>query len=231
MRTYGQYCPIARAAEVLGDRWTLLIVREMSFGVRHFNELERCLPGISRSVLAQRLRQMIGAGLVRKDDGGAGRASEYALTEAGLSLKPVLLSLGEWAAAWAFADPRPDELNPDLVMRWISRHVAQDNLPAGRTVIQFEVTSPRRRYWLVLQPDEVSVCLHHPGFETDLVVKASTATLFDVYLGRVTVGEAMAVEALRLDGSPKLVRQFPGWFAWSHFAPTVRAHFSPAGVR
>ena len=221
MRTYGQYCPIARAAEVLGDRWTMLIVREMTFGVTRFNELERCLPGISRSVLAQRLRQMAGAGLVERHEGG-GRATEYVLTPAGRDLKPVLQSLGEWAAVWAFTDPGPRDLDPDLVIRWISRHVALEHLPGQRVVVQFAVTQPRRRYWLVLDPEEVSVCLHDPGLATDVVVTATTSTLYDVYLGRADVRAAMRDGTVTIEGRSALVRAFPRWFTWSHFAPAVR---------
>ena len=225
MRTYGQYCPIARAAEVLGDRWTMLIVREMNFGVRRFNDFERCLPGISRSVLAQRLRQMCSAGLVERHQRGKG-ATEYVLSPAGRDLKPVLQSLGEWAAMWAFADPDPHELDPDLVIRWISRHVAIDQLPGRRIVLQFSVTQPRRRYWLLLEPEEVSVCLHDPGFPTDAVVTASVATLYDVYLGRADVRAAIRDGLLTIDGPSALARAFPRWFTWSHFAPAVRKGLS-----
>ena len=230
MRTYGQYCPIARAAEVLGDRWTILIVREMTFGVRRFNELERCLPGISRSVLAQRLRQMSNAGLIERHQAG-GRATEYVLTQAGRDLKTVLQSLGEWAAVWAFTDPDPDELDPDLVIRWISRHVATDQLPDRRIVVRFAVTLPRRSYWLLLEQNEVSVCLHDPGFPTDLVVTASTRTLYDVYLGRADVRAATRDGLVTIEGPVALTRAFPRWFTWSHFAPVVRQGLSRARAR
>jgi DNA-binding HxlR family transcriptional regulator len=230
MRTYGQYCPIARAAEVLGDRWTILIVREMSFGVRRFNELERCLPGISRSVLAQRLRQMSRSGLLERREAAGGRATEYVLTPAGRDLKPVLQSLGEWGAVWAFTDPDPHALDPDLVIRWINRHVARDQLLGRRVVVQFSVTVPLRRYWLVLEPEETSVCLHDPGVGTDVVVTASAATLYDVYLGRSDLTAAARDGLLTLDGAPALVRAFPRWFAWSQFAPAVRTGLSRAGT-
>lgn len=224
MRSYGQYCPVAKAAQILGDRWTVLIVREMSFGVSHFNEMERCLPGISRSVLTQRLRHLEHVGLVERHAAGAGRTVEYRLTAAGRDLKPVLRSLGEWAARWAFGDPEPGELDPDLLMRWISRHVALDQLPGRRIVAQFEFPVPRsRRYWLVLEPQESSVCLHDPGFDTDVFVTADTEALYGVYLGRSTLHNAMRDELVTVKGPPSLVRAFPRWFLWSAFAPTVRA--------
>jgi DNA-binding HxlR family transcriptional regulator len=224
MRSYGQYCPIAKAAQMLGDRWTVLIVREMSFGVDQFNEMERCLPGISRSVLTQRLRYLERLGLVERQASGRGRAVKYTLTDSGGDLKPVLKSLGEWAARWAFRDPDPSELDPDLLMRWISRHIAVDQLPDRRIVAQSVFAVPRRRlYWLVLEREEASVCLHEPGFDTDVVVTADTEALYGVYMGRRTLSSAIRDELVRVDGAPSLVRAFPRWFAWSDFAPTVRA--------
>ncbi len=226
MRSYGQYCPIARAAELLGDRWTVLIVREMSFGVCRFNELHRCLPGISRSVLAQRLRHLERTGLVER------RPSGYHLTDAGTDLRPVLRALGQWAARWAFGEPDPGELDSALLMRWIGRHMRTDRLPPRRVVVQFDFAVPKvRRYWLVLDPDEVSVCLHDPGLEVDLVVTADTEALYAVYLGRRTLRGAMREDLVRLAGPPALVRAFPGWFAWSDFAPDVRAAVTEARSR
>lgn len=224
MRSYGQYCPIAKAAEILGDRWTVLIVREMSFGVHHFNELERCLPGISRSVLAQRLRHLERVGLIERLASDAGRSVEYWLTDAGNDLKPVLRVLGEWAAQWAFGDPDPAELDPDLLMRWISRHIATAQLPDHRVVAHFELSARRpKRYWLVLEPQETSLCLQDPGFDTDVFVTADTAALYGVYLGRLTLLNAIRAGQVTLRGSPGLVRAFPRWFTWSDFAPSIRA--------
>jgi DNA-binding HxlR family transcriptional regulator len=223
VESYGQYCPIAKGAEVIGDRWTLLIVREMLFGVDRFNELERCLPGISRSVLAQRLKQLERAGVVERTPGPTGRAVSYTLTRAGRELQHVVHMIGEWGATWAFPDPDPTELDTDLVMRWISRHIAHDELPAERRVVRFDFTAPRRCYWLVLRPDDTSVCLQHPGFEDDLIVTSDAATMYDVYLGRVSLGAAMRAGALTLAGTPSDVRAFPRWFKGSSFAPYMRA--------
>jgi DNA-binding HxlR family transcriptional regulator len=179
MQRYGQYCPLARGAEVLGDRWTLLIIREMLFGVQRFNELERFLPGISRSVLAQRLRHLQRVGLVERHADADGQRSLYLLTQAGRDLRPVVRAIGNWGAKWAFGDPDPAELDPDLVVQWISRHLAWEELPARRVVVQFAVTGPPvRRYWLVIQPEDVSVCMHDPGFGVDAVFRSDARTLY-----------------------------------------------------
>ncbi|TRW45740.1 winged helix-turn-helix transcriptional regulator [Georgenia yuyongxinii] len=224
MRSYGQYCPVARAAEVLGDRWTVLIVRELTFGVDRFNELQRCLPGISRSVLAERLRHLERLGLIERTEHLTAPHVTYSLTPAGQDLRPVLRSLGEWAARWAFGDPDPRELDPDLLMRWISRHVAAADLPARRVVLEFQVTARRpRRYWLLLESAEVSLCLRDPGFDTDVTVTAEVGALYDVYLGRRTLRAVMRDDLVTLTGPLPLVRAFPQWFTWSDFAPTIAA--------
>src|SRR5439155_21284927 len=116
MRSYGQYCPVAVAAELLADRWTLLIVRELMVGSHRFNEIERGLPRISRSLLSGRLRQMERAGLVERRPLAVGSGSGYHLTEAGADLKPIVRELGHWAVRWAFADPRDDQLDGGLLL-------------------------------------------------------------------------------------------------------------------
>jgi len=222
VRSYGQYCPVAKAAEVLGDRWTVLLMREMGFGVDRFNELERCLPGISRSVLAQRLRHLERVGLVERL-AADGNNVRYELTQAGRDLKPVIRSLGEWAAKWAFVDPDPLELDSDLLIRWMSRHVAHDQLPERRIVAEFSFATPRvKRYWLVLDRDEASVCMHDPGFDTDVSVMADTEALYCVYMGKRTLSSAIKDGLVTIHGPRALVRDFPRWFSWSDFAPTVR---------
>jgi DNA-binding HxlR family transcriptional regulator len=223
MRGYAQYCPIAKASEILGDRWTLLIVREMLGGASGFNELQRGLPGISRSVLTERMRALERAEVVERRIGPKGRTLEYRLTIAGRDLEPVVQAIGEWGVTWSFTDPRPDELDPDLLIVWIARHVDRERLPTDRTVIKFEFRNPAKRYWMVLEPSDVSVCLQHPGFDVDLEVIVDTATLYRVYLGRAELGDAMRDRKLTVSGPQALQREFGRWFAWSAFAAASRS--------
>ena len=223
MRSYAQYCPVAKASEILGDRWTLLIVRELLGGAIGFNELQRGLPGISRSVLTDRMRALERAEVIERRTGPKGRTLEYRLTSAGRDLQPVVQAIGEWGATWSFTEPRPEELDPDLLIVWMARHVDRQRLPPGRTVIRFEFRDPKRRYWMVLEPSEVSVCLQHPGFETDLEVTADTATLYRVYLGRAELGGAIRTGQLTMSGSRTLQRGFVHWFTWSAFAVASRS--------
>jgi DNA-binding HxlR family transcriptional regulator len=225
MRSYGQYCPVAKGAELLGDRWTLLIVRELLFGPLGFNEIERGLPGISRSVLAERLRRMQHDGIVQRTEFG------YAFTAAGEELRPVVQSIGEWVARWIMDEPSKAELDPELLMIWISRHVRKEALPAKRIVVEFRFVDFRgRRTWLLLEPNDISVCLEYPGFESDLVVSSTTKSLYRVYIGRTTYERAYQSGELTLDGPPSLVRAFPRWMTWSTFAPASQARVTLAAT-
>src|SRR5262249_11382473 len=222
MYLYGQYCPVARASEILADRWTLLIVRELLAGVDHFNGLDRGLPGISRALLVERLRRRGRMGVVAGRT-GAGRVA-YSLTAAGEQLQPIIDAFGGWGARWAFGDPRPSELDPVVLLWWMKRRVHRDRLPARRVVIQFDFHGARMgSYWLVLERSDVSVCLQHPKFEIDVRVGADTDASYGVWLGRIPLGEALAHRRVRLQGRPAAVRDFASWFAWSPMAPAVRA--------
>jgi DNA-binding HxlR family transcriptional regulator len=223
MRGYAQYCPVAKATEILGDRWTLLIVREMLGGASGFNELQRGLPGISRSVLTDRMRGLERAEVIERRTGPKGRTLEYRLTSAGRDLQPVVQAIGEWGATWSFTDPRSEELDPDLLIVWIARHVDRERVPPNRTVVRFDFRDPKRRYWMVLEPSEVSVCLQHPGFDVDLEVSVDTATLYRVYLGRAELGDTIRTGRLTLSGARALQRGFGDWFTWSAFAPASRS--------
>jgi len=222
MRSYAQYCPVAKTSEILGDRWTLLIVRELLGGARGFNELQRGLPGISRSVLADRMRSLERAEIVERRTGPRGRTLGYRLTPAGRDLEPVVQAIGEWGVTWSFTDPRPEELDPDLLIVWMARHVDRHQLPADRIVVQFDFRDPAKRYWMVLEPSEVSVCMQHPGFDVDLKVTADTATLYRVYLGRAELRATLQTGMLTISGPRTLQRAFARWFTWSAFAPASR---------
>jgi DNA-binding HxlR family transcriptional regulator len=223
MHLYGQYCPVARASEILADRWTPLIVRELLAGLHHFNDLDRGLPGISRALLVERLRRLEQMGIVERRVGPEVRAVEYFLTRAGQELQRVIDVLGGWGARWAFGDPRPSELDPIVLLWWMRRRVHRHRLPARRVVIQFDFYGGRAgTYWLVLERTDVSVCLQHPKFDVDLRVTADIAGFYRVWLGRTTLGQATRDGLVRLDGMPGAVRAFPHWFSWSPMAEAVR---------
>ncbi len=224
MDSYGQYCPIAKAAEIFAERWTPLILRELFGGICRFNELERGLPGIPRALLSSRLRRLEQTGVIRRQMSKNGRASEYHLTPAGQQLEAVIDVLGTWGAQWAFGDPEPEELDPLLLLWWMRRRVHLHLLPAQRIVVQFDFRGQRTgSYWFVMQPPDVSLCLQHPSFDIDLLVTADIAGLYRVWFGRMSFAEALGAGLIELDGPRSLVRSFPSWWAWSHFAEAVRA--------
>jgi DNA-binding HxlR family transcriptional regulator len=225
MQKYHQYCPVSRATELLGDRWTLLIVREMILGSHRFNDLERGLPGISRSLLASRLRNLVDAGIVERLPGARSKLAEYYLSEAGKELKKVIEALGAWGVRCAFGEPRPEELDPALLVWKIHQRINRDLLPKRRTVVEFDFTGPRpHRAWLVMQPSEVSVCVTPPGFDSDLVVRADLALFYRLWLGYVDYDAALRSGAVKVDGAPALAREFPRWLMWSPMSPFVREH-------
>jgi DNA-binding HxlR family transcriptional regulator len=224
MFKYGQYCPVARAVEIVGDRWTLLIVRDLLTGTRHFNDLERGLPGISRALLAERLRRLQRMDVIEKRRIANGRRTEYRLTRAGEELQAVINSLLLWGAKWSFGEPRPDELDPLLLLWWMRNRARVDQLPQTRVVVQFDFHGARKeRYWLVLSAPDVSVCLQHPGYEIDVLVTADLDTFFQVWLGRISFADAVREHGIEVDAIPAHVRGFPHWFAWSPAADAVRA--------
>jgi DNA-binding HxlR family transcriptional regulator len=223
MPRYNQYCPVARATEIAGDRWTVLIVRELILGSHRFNEIERGLPGISRSLLVSRLRDLEDGGVVERLPGAQPKSSEYHLTEAGKELKTVIEALGAWGARWAFGDPRPEELDAGLLVWKVHQRINCELLPRRRTVVEFDFTGPRRqRVWLLLEPRAVSVCVTPPGFDSDVILHADLAVFYRVWLGHVDYDTALRCGSVVVEGPPSLARQLPKWFMWSPMARFVR---------
>ena len=228
MGGYGQYCPVAKAAEIVAERWTPLLLREFLCGSRRFADLHRGVPLMSRALLAQRLRQLEDAGIVRSAPKPQGRGREYSLTAAGQELRPVIEGFGEWGQRWARNQLGREDLDPGLLMWDIHRRINVDRLPERRVVIRFDfrgVPRAARRpttWWLLLQRPDVDLCLKNPGFEVDLVVDADVAALTRVWMGDVRLGDAMRQELIRLDGARGFARAFPTWLALSSFAGVPR---------
>lgn len=227
MKGYGQFCPVAKAAEIVAERWTPLVLRELLCGGRRFNDLHRGVPLMSRSLLAERLEQLEYAGIVRSTAKARGRGREYYLTAAGEELRPLIDCLGEWGQRWARAQIGRGDLDPGLLMWDMHRRVNLDALPPKRVVVRFDfrgvpATYPRI-WWLVLERREVDLCLKDPGFVVDLVVNAELRALTRVWMGDVRLAETMRAGLIQLDGPRSLVRAFPTWLTLSAFAGVNRA--------
>jgi DNA-binding HxlR family transcriptional regulator len=228
MRGYGQFCPVAKAAEIVAERWTPLVLRELLCGSRRFSDLHRGVPLMSRTLLAGRLVQLEYAGIVRSIARPRGRGREYQLTAAGEELRPVIESLGEWGQRWARAQVESGDLDPGLLMWDIHRRLNLDALPAERVVVRFDFrgvpSSMRcpRTWWLVLEGRDVDLCLKEPGFVVDVVVSADLRALTRVWMGDVGLAETVRAGLIRLDGPRALVRALPTWLALSSFAGVER---------
>lgn len=217
---YGQYCPIVRAVEVLGERWSLLIVRDLLVGTSRFNDLSRGLPGLSRSLLSKRLRALQVAGIVERS------GDEYVLTPAGLELEPIVFGLGEWGARWTFGEPREDELDPELLLWWAHGQLDRSVLPAGRLLIAWVLREPAYRAWFLLDDAGVSMCKSDPGFEVDATVSCTVRTLAEVWLGRRPLDGAIRSGDLSVVGDRPVVAALPGALRLSPVAPMVAGSLS-----
>lgn len=226
MRGYGQFCPIAKASEVLAERWTPLVVRELLCGSHRFSELQRGVPLMSRSLLAKRMRELERAGVVERRPAPDGRRSEYHLTAAGEELRPIIMGLGTWGQRWARSELSRDELDPRLLMWDLQRNIETEALPAHRVVVRFRFTDVRptlpRVTWLILDRDDVDVCYRDPGFEVDLVVSGRLRALIGVWLGDSSMSGVIGADELRIEGSRSLARAFPRWLRRSAFATVER---------
>ncbi len=225
-RRYGQFCPVALAAEILAERWMPLIVRELLCGSVRFNDLQRGVPRMSSALLAQRLKQLQFAGIVEHRRGKGG-GFEYHLTRAGRELFPVVESMGLWAQRWLRHDlVDTANLDPDLLMWDIRRNVVGKASPRERRyVAEFRLSGVpirQRRYWLVFERGVVDLCYRNPGFDVDLFVGASLRVLTQVWLGHISIEQAVRDGRLVLDGSRGDVAAFRSWFALSMFAPAGR---------
>jgi DNA-binding HxlR family transcriptional regulator len=213
----GDYCSFTKAVEHLGDRWSLVILRELLLHrTRGFNALVGGLPGISRSVLAARLRKLEELGLIARDPEARTGVPGYRLTPAGLELQPIMHGLWTWSKRWVPQDPVWAERDPDIIMAWLGHRVDPLAAPAGRIVVEFDIQGTRaKRGWLVLERDtEPAVCLEDPclGPERYVYVEGDAAALFPIARGSRDWREAMADGSVRVFGEPELVRQLPGWF-------------------
>ncbi len=215
--SYGQYCPISHALDVLGERWSLMIVRDMIVGATRFNDLARGLPGLSRSLLSKRLRQLERAGVVERV------GSHYLLTDAGRQLQPLVFGLATWGAQWAFDEPDSDELDAELLVWWMHTRLDTTDLPGHRHVFHFRFTDDRRRYWIMVEAGTPSVCLSDPGFDVDVTITSDVSTLYQVWNGRIPLRDALREGRITFDGTPAIVRRMPSIFRFSPVADIVRA--------
>ena len=213
MRTYGQYCPIARASEVLAERWTPVILRNLLIGCRTYTEISAGAPGLSRTLLTQRLRHLERTGIVEVHPKPKGRGVIYELTEAGRDLWDVVMALRAWGERWL--EVGDEHTNPSLVLwAWCTVYLDRDRLPAGRVVVRFdfpEQPAANRRLWILVDRGNAEVCKHNPGFEEDVIVETDARTFVRWHIKQIEWADAVAAGQIRVTGSRALARVLPTW--------------------
>lgn len=227
MIDYGQFCTVARGAEVFGERWTPLVVRELLCGSTRFNDIRRGVPRMSASLLTQRLRKLEEIGVVKRVAVPGGGAAEYHLTGAGEELRPIVMALGHWGARWIDSRLKRGQLDAGFLMWDIRRFVRLDAFPRGRpVVIQFRFTDAHageRRWWLVVENGSADLCRDDPGPEPTLVVESTVLALTEIWTGDRDAGEAVESRAVRVRGGAHDVRDLWHWLGRSAFAETRAA--------
>lgn len=220
--TYHQFCPVAKAMELLDERWTMLVVRELVSGSEHFNELRRGLPRMSPTLLSRRLHQLGRAGVVeRRVEGNDVR---YVLTQAGQELRPVVEALGAWGVRW-IGEMGDEDLDPKLLLWDMHRHIDETAVPDRRTVVQFHFSDlPRsaQDWWLVIDQGDADVCDADPGHPVAVTVTSRLRNMVEIWRGDVTWSNALRAGAVEVQGPEALRRAVPGWFTLSGFASVPR---------
>lgn len=220
--SYGQFCPVAMASEIICSRWTVLILRELLSGSARFNDLRRGVPLMSPTLLSKRLKELEEAGVLTcQRTGGRGAAVEYRLTEAGEDLRPVVMAIGMWGQRWVEASLSLQNLDPSLLMWDMRRRLDPTPLPPRRVTIQFlfpDVAAAKRTWWQVIDGETVDLCFTNPGFDVDLYVKSSLRSLTAVWMGHSTVRREIEAGQIELIGDKTLARSMQQWLGLSPFA-------------
>lgn len=213
MEGYGQFCPVSKAAEVICQRWTPLILRELLVGSTRFNEIRRGVPTCSPALLSKRLKDLERAQIVQREASAIGVS--YSLTEAGRELMPIILGLGEWGQRWVRTDYRADELDPGLLLWDVRRNLRPGGLGTRPVTIQFvfpALAARHRFYWMVVDAQDVDLCLTDPGRQVDATVEADLRTLTQIWMGDARFSDAVADRLVVLRGPTRLTRRIPTWF-------------------
>lgn len=205
MRTYGQYCPIARASELLAERWSIIILRNIVIlGCRSFNEIADGAPGLSRGLLSKRLRDLERVGVIEIRPKPDLPGSTYAPTQAGRELAEVMVALQRWGSKWA--ELTPEQAHPGVVLwMWATFFLDRDRLPRRRALVRFDyptLSGPGSRSWLLVERGDAEICEKYPGGEEHLVVVVNDPLAFARWhLGEIRWGDALRSAAIEVRGS------------------------------
>lgn len=217
---YGQFCPVAKACEILCERWTLVLARELVAGSRRFNDLRRGLPLMSPTLLSKRLKQLVEAGIVNRIANGDGVYS-YHLTQAGEELRPIVEQMGVWGHRWVGSQLEDSDFDVGLLMWDIRRGVDADQFPQQRVTVLFEFNDApedMHRWWMVSEAGESDLCRENPGFDVDLLIRSSIRVITDVWMCRRSLADAERNGEVKVMGDQVLRRKLPAWLQGSPIA-------------
>jgi DNA-binding HxlR family transcriptional regulator len=222
---YGQFCPIAKASEIIGEKWTVLIIRELLMGGSRFNELQRGLSLISPTILSRRLDSLAAHGLVVKKKIPGQKGHEYFPTECCRELLPVIRALGDWGMRWARNNLDEKDYDVELLMLYLKRSIVPEKLIGNETVIRFHFTdiTTYPDWWLIARHEEVDLCVNDPGRDVDVYFTSSARTLADIWMGDGSYRTAIGDGSLKVVGAPALTRNIKDWMSNSVFADTPPA--------
>ncbi len=229
MKGYGQFCSIAKALEIVGERWTPLIIRELICGSSRFNEIHRGVPRISPSLLSKRLSGLEQTGIIKrvKETGG------YELTSSGWELKPLIEALGVWGHRWVRGQLSDDDLDPDLLMWDMRRRINLAAFPDTQICVCFVFTDVRPRkshYWLVGSSQGVELCISDPSLDVDLFVVTDLRTMTSVWNGDLALAKKVQDGSIDLHGPRPLQQKFGSWLQLNMFASVEPAKFHTRGA-
>jgi DNA-binding HxlR family transcriptional regulator len=213
MIRYGQFCPVAKTAEIFCDRWSPLIIRELCYGPRSFGDLLTALPLISRTMLSQRLKELAAADVVHADAKEKGRGYRYMLTAAGEAFRPIIEKMAEWGLKWGPGLIGPGDLDSKLLISAVRRHIDREDIPAQEFVLRFDFRGiPKgsrnpRHWWLLIRQDEIEVCLKDPGQNLDVMIEADLSAFTKVWTGYCRLEEAVARGLVTFRGTHAAIAQ------------------------
>lgn len=225
--SYNQFCPIAKAMDVLGEKWTLLLIRDLLCGSTRFNEFQRGLSRISPTLLTKRLNRLEQEGLVVKKHIPGQRGYEYFPTQSCKELWPAMEQIGLWGMRWARDQMSEDDYDLQLLMLYLERSVQVDKLVGRETVIRFNFTDVAEypNWWIVVNEEETDVCIHDPGKEVDVYFTVRLPVMCQLWMGEISYRKAIAEKKLTLVGLPALTRNVQEWLK-----PSMWADSSPASA-
>jgi DNA-binding HxlR family transcriptional regulator len=214
MSGYGQFCPVAKAAEVIGERWTVLVLRELLLGTTRFNDFQRAISRMSPTLLAKRLKHLEECGIVIRKKLSGRKGFEYRLTAAGKELGPLIEVLAVWGMRWARGQLTDDELDVEFLMRELQRRLQTEHLPDGETVICliFDELAEHKTWWLLVEGEVVDLCNEDPGKDVDLYISSRVRTIVEVWEGDLDMRTALRKGSIKAHGSRHLIRTMPDWF-------------------